>query len=94
MDLLVLLAVLGSVPAYVVLQIVALIVARFEGWRLAFAAPLVLSVPLGAWCLLALLNDSNLWPLLFILFAPFGTGYLLVVLMLRAILPLRRPAAD
>lgn len=85
------LALLFGAPAYIVLQIMGLIVARFEGWRIPFALPLLFSVPIVAWCLYALTQESNLWPLPFILFAPLGAGYLLVVLALRAILP-HRPA--
>lgn len=88
MDLLGIVLIFGA-PAYIILQILSLIVARFEGWRIPFALPLVLAVPIAAWCLFALAQDSNLWPLPFILFAPFGAAYLLVVLSLRAILAQR-----
>lgn len=81
-----------GVPAYVILQFAGLVAARFEGWRLAFMLPLGLALPIAAWCLLALLQQSNLWPLPFILFAPFGAAYLAVVLILRALLPHRRGA--
>jgi hypothetical protein len=46
-------------------------------------APLLLSVPIAGWCLYALSQDSNLWPLPFILFAPLGVLYLVIVLVLR-----------
>jgi hypothetical protein len=90
MPLIGLLAVVAAAPAYIVLQVAALVVAHFEGWRLAFMAPLFLSVPIGLWCLAALAHDSNLWPVSFLIFAPFGAAYLLALLILRAILPLRR----
>lgn len=76
-------------PIYLILQVAALIVARYEGWRIAFMLPLVFSVPIAGWCALALAGGSNLWPLPFLLFAPFGAAYLLVALIARAIVPQR-----
>jgi hypothetical protein len=70
-------------PAYLVLQVWAGIAVRETGWRLMVLAPLLLSVPIAGWCLYALGQDSNLWPLPFILFAPLGVLYLGVVLVLR-----------
>jgi hypothetical protein len=67
-----------SVPAYFVLQPLALV--RFErSWRIAAAAPLALAIPAALWSLYALTQESNLWPLVFILFAPLGTLYLLIL---------------
>jgi hypothetical protein len=77
-------AIMLSVPAYFVVQPWALLSFK-RGWRLAAAAPLALSIPAALWCLIALSQDSNLWPMVFILFAPFGTGYLLVLAWLRSV---------
>jgi len=92
MELLFGLALMLGAPIYLVLQTACIFVAWREGWWMAFLAPLVLAVPIALWCLFALAQDSNLWPLTFILFAPFGCAYLLVVLVLRAMAPPSRPA--
>jgi hypothetical protein len=78
-----------GVPGYIVMQLGTLVVARYEGWRAAFAAPLFLAVPIAAWCLLGFAQGSNLWPLPFLLFAPVGCLYLMVVLSARALIPSR-----
>jgi hypothetical protein len=74
-------AVMLTVPAYLVLQPLAAIRLR-AGWRVAALAPLLLAIPAVLWSLYALSRQSNLWPLTFILFAPFGTIYLLILLFL------------
>lgn len=71
-------AVMATVPAYFVLQW-KLAVALKGRWRRAALLPLALSIPLVLYSLYALGEGSNLWPLLFILFAPFGFGYLGVI---------------
>lgn len=71
-------------PVYLIVQVWAGLAVREPGWRFTLLAPLLLSVPIAAWCLYALGQDSNLWPLPFILFAPLGVIYLVVVLGLRA----------
>jgi hypothetical protein len=71
-----------TVPAYLVLQPWAAF--RLKGvWKVAALAPLVLAIPTILWSLYALSHGSNLWPITFILFAPFGTTYLVVLLLLR-----------
>jgi hypothetical protein len=75
-------AFLAGVPGYFALQ--PLTAMRFSGgWRTAALIPLLFSVPLTLWCIFALLDGSNIWPLTMILFAPLGALYLLVVLGLR-----------
>jgi hypothetical protein len=75
-------AVMMMVPGYFVLQVWALM--RLERkWRIAAAAPLILAVPAALWCLYALSQESNLWPLVFILFAPIGTVYLAILIGLN-----------
>ena len=77
--------VMATVPAYFVLQPLALL--RLSGrWRAAAAGPLVLAIPAAAWCLYAFAQDSNLWPLPFIVFAPIGTLYLGTILILPLML--------
>jgi len=66
------LAAMLSVPGYFVLQPWALMTLERK-WRIAVAAPLAFAVPAALWCLYAFSNQSNLWPLVFTLFAPFGT---------------------
>ena len=64
-----------------------LAVIRLKGrWRVAALAPLLLAIPAVLWSLCALSQDSNLWPLVFIFFAPLGTLYLAVLLSLAAIM--------
>jgi hypothetical protein len=75
-------AVMLAVPAYIVLQPIALAQLR-GGWRIASLVPLLLAVPAALWSLLALAQDSNLWPLTFIFVAPIGSGYLAVLLLLH-----------
>jgi hypothetical protein len=73
-----------SVPAYFVLQPWALF--RLERtWRIAAAAPLALAIPAALWSLYALAQESNLWPLVFVLFAPLGTLYLAALWSARRI---------
>jgi hypothetical protein len=72
------------VPAYLVLQPWAAIHLS-GGWGLAALAPLLLAIPTILWSLYALSHESNLWPITFILFAPFGAIYLVVLLILRRI---------
>ncbi|HWA19227.1 MAG TPA: hypothetical protein VG757_09530 [Devosia sp.] len=87
MEILIGFAILMGVPVYLGLQLWSAITIRTGVWRLLVLAPLIVAIPIAAWCLYALTQDSNLWPLLFILFAPFGAIYLAVILVLRAMLP-------
>lgn len=73
-----LLVMLGA-PAYCLLQI-WVPMKLSAGWRSAALAPLLLAVPLLLWCANAFADHSNLWPLPFILFGPFGAGYLALVM--------------
>ena len=70
-----------AVPAYFVLQPWA--ANRLQrGWRVAALAPLLFSIPAVLWSLYAFSQGSNLWPLVFILFTPFGTLYLVILLLI------------
>lgn len=75
------LLVMLGVPAYCVLQIWAPMKLS-AGWRSAALAPLLLTVPLLIWCSYAFADQSNLWPLPFILFGPFGAAYLALVVVI------------
>ena len=75
-------AVMLAAPAYLVLQLLAALRLR-GGWRTAALVPLLIAVPLGLWCLAAFADQSNLWPLPFLLFAPLGLLYLAIVLLLH-----------
>lgn len=77
------LTIMLGTPVYLVLQAASMYWLR-NGWRKAAFVPLVFAVPIAIWCLAALIAQSNLWPLTFILFAPIGTLYLVVLLALRA----------
>jgi hypothetical protein len=77
-----LLAMLAT-PGYFILQIWT--AAKLTGrWRTAALVPLVLAVPLLVWCAYAFADQSNLWPVPFLLFAPFGTCYLVVLVAASA----------
>jgi hypothetical protein len=79
MDSLLGLIAFAAVPAYPVLQIMAL--RRLKGgWWYAAAAPLLAMLPILAFTLFALLQKSNLWPLLLILASPVASLYLLVTI--------------
>jgi len=76
------LAFMAGVPASFFLPPWALM--RFRGgWHVAALVPLIGAVPTILWSLYALSQDSNLWPLTFIFFAPLGTLYLAIVALLR-----------
>lgn len=85
------LAFMAGVPAYFVIQPWALM--RFRGgWNVAALVPLIGAVPTIVWSLYALSQDSNLWPLTFIFFAPVGTLYLGILTLLRHFALLRAAA--
>ena len=73
---------MAGVPGYFVLQPWALM--KFSGgwWRAAWV-PLLGAVPTIVWSLYALSQDSNLWPLTFIFFAPVGFIYLAILALIR-----------
>jgi hypothetical protein len=69
----------AAVPAYPVLQFMAL--RKLEGgWRYAAAVPLLAMIPLVAVTFIAFQQQSNLWPLLLILASPVASLYLLVTM--------------
>jgi hypothetical protein len=75
-------AFMAGILGYFVLQPWAL--TRFrDGWRVAALIPLLGAVPTALWSLYALSQDSNLWPLTFIFFAPVGSFYLVILMVLR-----------
>lgn len=82
MDEVIGLVVMLGVPGYFLLQFVLWLGLRGR-WRNAALLPLVFAVPVAIWCLVALAQESNLWPLPFILFAPLGTAYLIVLALVR-----------
>jgi hypothetical protein len=70
-----------ATPAYLLLQVWAPMKVS-NRWRTAALAPLLPAVPLMIWCAYAFGDESNLWPVPLILFAPFGAGYLVIVVAL------------
>jgi hypothetical protein len=70
-----------TVPAYVVLQVVAL-VRSSGGSRLAAALPLFVMVPVFALTLVAVVQESNLWPILMLVASPVALVYVAVVAFL------------
>ncbi|HEY6444658.1 MAG TPA: hypothetical protein VIY66_15080 [Candidatus Acidoferrales bacterium] len=73
------LAVMWSIPAYFLLQIVLLWRLR-GGWRKAVAVPVLPMLALLAYAVFAYLKGSNLFPLVLIFTAPLAFVYLLVIL--------------
>lgn len=80
MDAWVGLGIIGFVPAYVVLQAVALLRLR-GGFRTKAARPLVPMGAVVAFTIFAFLEGSNLFPLMLILAAPIAFLYLVAVLI-------------
>jgi len=71
--------------AYLPLQIYT--VAKWRGaWRLTACLPILGMVPIIVITFLALLQNSNLWPLLLIFASPVAALYLFAVLALKAML--------
>jgi hypothetical protein len=86
LDILIGFAVMMGVPVYLGLQLWAGLTVRSGTWRILVLLPLAFAIPIIAWCIYALTQDSNLWPLPLILTAPFGAVYLAVILILKALL--------
>ena len=84
-DLFVGFALMAGTPVYLILQVVAPLQGPTRSWRIAALLPLLIAVPVAGWCVYALGQDSNLWPLPFILFSPLGALYLVALLATRAI---------
>lgn len=71
-----------GVPAYFIAQPMAL--ARWRGgWRKAALAPLLLTAPAAAYSVVALAQESNLWPLALIFAAAIGSLYLAALWLAR-----------
>jgi hypothetical protein len=70
-----------TIPAYVVLQVVALMRSS-GGSRVAAALPLFVMVPVFALTVVALVQESNLWPILMLMASPVALVYVAVVALL------------
>ena len=70
-----------TVPGYVILQVVALMRSS-GGSRLAAALPLFGMVPVFAFTAVALVQESNLWPLWMLFTCPVAMVYVAVVAVL------------
>jgi hypothetical protein len=82
MDLLIGTMLMFGLPVYLALQLWTAI--RWTGgWRTAALAPLLLMVPVALHAAVALMAQSNLWPLLVILTSPIAALYLLALAGLR-----------
>jgi hypothetical protein len=84
-DLFIGFALMAGTPVYLILQVIAPMQGPTTSWRLAALLPLLAAIPIAGWCLYALGQESNLWPLPFILFAPLGALYLVALLATRTI---------
>ena len=70
-----------TIPAYVVVQVVALM--RSSGRsRMAAALPLFVMVPVFVYAAVGLVQESNLWPLLMLFASPVALLYVTVVAFL------------
>lgn len=74
--------VMTGVPAYFVIQPMALLRWR-GGWRKAALVPLLVTVPGLLFSLYALSQDSNLWPLALIFAAAIGSIWLAALWLLQ-----------
>ena len=72
----------GSAVAYVPLQIRACRNWR-GGWRIAALVPLLLMVPVFVSAVIGIVYGSNLWPIYLIFLSPVGTGYLVILFVIR-----------
>ena len=70
-----------TIPAYVVVQVVALMRSS-GGSRMAAALPLFVMVPVFALTAVGLVQESNLWPLLMLFASPVALVYVIVVALL------------
>ncbi|MCC5859645.1 MAG: hypothetical protein JJT90_15915 [Ectothiorhodospiraceae bacterium] len=73
-----------SIPAYLILQIVAWCRWR-NGWRTAGLLPLWVAVPLFAYTVGLLIAGSSLWPAMLLLLTPFLLVYLAALFIARRI---------
>jgi hypothetical protein len=72
----------ASAVAYLPLQLYTGI--RWRGvWRIVALLPILLMVPVFAYTAYALAQESNLWPIVLIFVAPLGTGYLVILVIIR-----------
>lgn len=70
-----------TIPAYVVVQVVALMRSS-GGSRMAAALPLFVMVPVFVYAAVGLVQESNLWPLLMLFASPVALLYVTVVAFL------------
>jgi hypothetical protein len=74
-----------SIPGYFVLQVVLYRRWR-DGWRKAALLPLWGTVPIVAYTLFALLQGSNLWPLVMLFTVPLAFVYLVLLVLAKRVL--------
>jgi hypothetical protein len=74
-----------SLPAYLVLQVVAIARAKGTGLRVAAALPIPVMAALGALTVCLYWQQSNIWPLMLLLAGPPAFLYVLVFVVVSAI---------
>ena len=67
-----------TIPAYVVVQVIALMRSS-TGSRMVAALPLFVMVPVFIHAVVGLVQESNLWPLLMLFTTPLALLYVTVV---------------
>ena len=70
-----------TIPAYVVVQVIALMRSS-TGSRMVAALPLFVMVPVFIHAVVGLVQESNLWPLLMIFLSPIALLYVVMVALL------------
>ena len=79
-------AIWGGLLVYPVLQYIALRRLRGRWWRAMAILPLIPMAPVLAVTLVAILQNSNMWPIWLIFVAPLALLYLGLVLLLHRLL--------
>ncbi len=70
-----------TIPAYVVVQVIALMRSS-TGSRMVAALPLFVMVPVFIHAVVGLVQESNLWPLLMVFVSPIALLYVVMVALL------------
>lgn len=83
-DLLIPVGIFGGILGYPILQFLAIKRMR-GGWRVLALLPLILMVPVLIVTTVAVLQGSNIWPLVLIFVAPEVLVYLIILLIAHAI---------
>src|ERR1039458_361859 len=87
--LLIPIGIVGGILGYPVLQFLAIRRMR-GGWRVLALLPLLPMIPVLILTTVAILQGSNIWPIVLIFVAPEILAYLIVLLVVHAVLQKKR----